>query len=125
VTAPLYELPGNDIARVHAIDVLEHLNSLGKTPYIAQRLARFGILGRRFSDIECPLSIYLVAVLPEVQCAAVSMAWVSLYSDDRRKAQWRVPVSLRDYPLIRNFIKEVDRGHFPGLLHNPSPACYT
>lgn len=116
MTAPLYELPGNDIARVYAADALGHLNSLGKTVHIARRLTRCGIIGRRYSDIECPLSIYLVAMLPEVQCASVSLAWVSLYSDDRRHALWRVPVSLRDYPLVRNFVREVDRGHFPGLL---------
>jgi hypothetical protein len=125
VRSQLHELPENPNVRIQALKALNELEGLQNGKSIPQHLHVYGVTGLRNECTDCALSNYLCAVVPDAGCVWVSPLWIALYSHDRRRAEWRVPISLRNWPRVRKFVRNFDYGAYPFLVDIGLDPAYT
>lgn len=113
----LHELPTNERVALQARDLVARLNDMASQDAIARHIELTGVRGKALKNCDCVMSRYIEKKIPDVKCAWVSPTWIALYSDQRdRDAEWRVPISLGQAPLVRSFIRRFDDLQYLYLL---------
>lgn len=109
-------LPDNDIVRMQTRGILHHLEGLGGENAISRIFLMKHEYGIPCQGMSSPLGSHIRNIIGlEVQ-VMTSPGWVCVYSAERHKAEWRVPVSLRSFPNVRRFLWAFDTGCYPGLI---------
>src|ERR1044072_7700280 len=113
------ELPDNDIARMKTRGILHYLNSMDSANAIVRILMFKKQFGFPYQEMRSPLGAYIASEIGGETQVMVSPGWVCVYSAERHRAEWRVPVSLKAFPTIRKFLWGFDLGFYPGLFDTP------
>lgn len=109
-------LPDNDIVRMQTRGILYHLEGLGGENAISRIFTIKHEYGIPCKGMMSPLGVHISNIIGSDVQVMVSPGWVCVYSAARHESEWRVPVSLREFPNVRRFLWGFDTGCYPGLI---------